>query len=223
MHSASHAGPCACVTTSVEPKDLKFFEIAAVVSEVGGAARTINLCRKCYSERRAKEGSSEVDASKWRARIEQKASRGKLWTALGLEQFLCRMWERFTIQKSVGQIDLGSCRNCDAVRNGGRWQHETPYKEELEHLRHRIDLRFGCLPMRQAYNAGKSGDWANVLETFVENGKFSVCTSVQVREGYNEVEQEGEDRRSVVTGQSAEKHDFLILVPVEGQGGVTLS
>ena len=81
---------------------------------------------------------------------------------------------------------------------GGRWQHETPYKEELEHLRHRTDLRFGGLPMRQAYNAGKSGDWANVLETFVENGKFSVCTSVQVREGYNEVEQEGEDRQSIV-------------------------
>ena len=49
----------------------------------------------------------------------------------------------------------------------GRWQHETPYKEELELLRHSNDLRFGGVLMRQAYNAVKSGAWANYLEVFL--------------------------------------------------------
>ena len=53
------------------PKRLgfKFFEIAAVVSE-GGATHTINLCRKWYNMRRAKQGEAKVDASQWRALIE---------------------------------------------------------------------------------------------------------------------------------------------------------
>ena len=29
----------------------KFFELAAIVSEEGGAAHTNNLCKKCYDER----------------------------------------------------------------------------------------------------------------------------------------------------------------------------
>ena len=36
-------------------KALKFFETAVVESEQGGAAHTINLCRKCYSQRRLKQ------------------------------------------------------------------------------------------------------------------------------------------------------------------------
>ena len=41
-------------------KSFKFFEIAATVSEEGGAAHTINLCRKCYNARRVKHGEAEV-------------------------------------------------------------------------------------------------------------------------------------------------------------------
>ena len=46
-----------------------------------------------------------------------------------------------------------------------------------------------------------------------------------MREGYNEVEQEDEDRQSIVQDILRESTDFLrrIIVPVEGQGGVTLS
>ena len=42
-------------------KSFKFSEIAAIVSQEGGA-HTINLnpCKKCYNERRAKQGEAEV-------------------------------------------------------------------------------------------------------------------------------------------------------------------
>ena len=36
---------------------------------------------------------------------------------------------------------------------------ETPWKEELELLRHSTDMRFEGSQMRQAYNAVKSCDW----------------------------------------------------------------
>ena len=52
--------------------------------------------------------------------------------------------------------------------------------------------------MRQAYNAGKSCDWAKYWEIFMGNGKFSVWISARVRERYNEVEQEEEGRLSIV-------------------------
>ena len=55
-------------------RGFKFFQIAAVVSEEGGAAHTINLCRNCYNERRVKQGETEVTG----ALFEQKAFRGKL-------------------------------------------------------------------------------------------------------------------------------------------------
>ena len=91
---------------------------------------------------------------------------GSVWW----DQFLRRMWERFAIKKAWAR----SVADAD----------ETPYKEELELLRHSIDLRFGSLLMRQAYNAGKSGDWANYLEQIIE---LSVWTSAKVRECNSEV------------------------------------
>ena len=53
-------------------KGYKFDQIAAVVSEDGGAAHTINFCKKCNIEMRAKQAEAEVAASKRRALIVQK-------------------------------------------------------------------------------------------------------------------------------------------------------
>ena len=93
------------------------------------------------------------------------------------------------------------------LETNGRWQHETPYKEKLELLRHSTDLRFGGSPMRKANIAGKSSDW----ESF---GKMADSAHGQ------------NDR-----GQSIARHilqkstDLLrrIIVPVEGHGGVAVS
>ena len=99
---------------------------------------------------------------------QQQSSRGKLWAAFGVERFLRKCWEQFTI-KSVGQNGVGTCRKCDAT---GDRRHEKPCKEELELLRHSTDLRFDGSLMRQAYNVGKSGDWRG----FLENDKLSAWT-----------------------------------------------
>ena len=60
---------------------------------------------------------------------------------------------------------------------------------------------------------------------FLENGKFTVWTREKVEECCNEVEQEDEERQSIVQDILRKRTDFLrrIIVPVEGQEGVTLS
>ena len=73
----------------------------------------------------------------------------------------------FHLQKSLGRTNLVLADADTVSKHGtdGRWQHETPYKEEFELLRHCTDMRFEGVPMRQAYHTGKSaGDCANYME-----------------------------------------------------------
>ena len=85
------------------------------------------------------------------------------------------MWERFTIKKVWARTVLEDAARVTQLGTNGRWQHETPYKEKLELLRHSTDLRCGGSPMRKANNAGKSSDW----EMFVEDGKLSAMSKCE--------------------------------------------
>ena len=110
VQSASHAGPCTCAMASVQKEGFTFHQLAAIVTEGGGgAAHTINLIKICYNERRLERGEQEGTASKWREMIEQKANRRKLWATFDMEHLVRRMWERFTIGKSLFQIGFGRC------------------------------------------------------------------------------------------------------------------
>ena len=65
---------------------------------------------------------------------------------------------------------------------------ETPYREELELVRHNSDLRFEGVPMRRACYAEKSCDWGNYTEEFLADDKRSFWASAKVRECFSEVE-----------------------------------
>ena len=140
----------------------KFLEIAAIVAEEGGAAHTINLCKRCYNEGRLKQGDEHVAASNWKELVEQKACRGKLWAAFGTEQFVRKMWERFTLKKGWTRSVLADVENANQYGTGGDWQQETSHNEEVELVWHSSDLRFEGILIRRAYDAGKSGDWEYV-------------------------------------------------------------
>ena len=111
-------------------KGFTFFQVAAIVSQEGGAAHTINLSKQCYNERRLKPGEEEVTASKWRALVGQRAFRRKLWAAFWYGTFLAQDVGTFHHQKSVDQIVPGRCRQAtwngrqeatrDAVHGGAR-------------------------------------------------------------------------------------------------------
>ena len=79
------------------------------------------------------------------------------------------------------------CKLSDDGELSGLCQHVGTYTEELELVRHSNDLRLGGVPMRRAYNAGKSSQaigrimWKNSLETacFKQLGK---CEGERVRQ-----------------------------------------
>ena len=197
------------------------------MTEEGGAAHTLNLRKRCYKERRLKEGEEEVSASKWRELVEQesitKEATGSIWHGTSRAQNVVTF---FYHQKKLGPEQSWQTRK--SVRQngtGGRRQHETPYKEELDLARHSTDPRLEGVSVRRANNAVKSGDWANFWEEFLGKGKLSRWAGAKVRECHSEVEQEDRGRLLVAQDISRQNTDFSrrIIVPVEEQGGVTLS
>ena len=64
--------------------------------------------------------------------IEQKALRGKLWVTFGVEQFVPRMWEHFTIKKARARSVWVDVERERQEGREGVWQQESPEKEELK-------------------------------------------------------------------------------------------
>ena len=135
--------------TKCRAKGFKFFEIAAPLKQVW--PNTINLCKTCYNERRLQQGEEQggfkVEGT-GRADVLSREVMGKRC----MKQFVRRMWRRFTIKKAWARSVLADAESVRHDGTDGRWQHETPYKEELEQVRH---------SSRRAYHVGKSGDWVS--------------------------------------------------------------
>ena len=144
--------------------------------------------QKVFNERQLKQGEEEVSTSKWRAFVEQKDVRRKLWAAFGMEQFVRRMWERFTIEQAWARSVSADAEGVRQNGTDGRWQHETPDKEELELVRHSNDLRLGGVLMRPVFYAVKPGDRRNYPEDISGNGHQILNVLVpQMREQFGEV------------------------------------
>ena len=46
----------------------------------------MNLCQQCFNERRAQQGEPRLNSWQWRAVVENKAHRGRIWRIMGNEQ-----------------------------------------------------------------------------------------------------------------------------------------
>ena len=58
-----------------------------------------------------------------------------------MEHFARRVWEYFTIKKALARsvlVNVGTERQDETE---GRWQQDSPYREELVLVRHSSDLR----------------------------------------------------------------------------------
>ena len=103
-------------------KGFKFYQISAIVTEEGGA-HTIILCKTCYNVRWLERGEQQATASTWRELVVQKAFRGKT---------VGSTWHGATRAQNVGMFHHQKKAGARSVLADGRWQHETPHKEELE-------------------------------------------------------------------------------------------
>ena len=75
-------------------------QIASMVIEEGGEARTINFCKRCYNEKLMKQGKQSLKSKEWREVVERKAHHGRLWKTFGSEQLLRGMWEYFILKRA---------------------------------------------------------------------------------------------------------------------------
>ena len=81
-------------------KAVRCWQFASVVVEDGGEARTVNLCQQCCNERRVQQGEPRMNSWQWRAVVEKKAHRGRIWRIMGNEQFTRGMWEYLTLKRA---------------------------------------------------------------------------------------------------------------------------
>ena len=84
--------------------------------------------------------------------MEPKAFRCKQWKAFGIEQYLRRMREHFTVKGKWTKEVLA-----DAEKEGlhGNWQMESPSKGELELVKRCSDLSVSAKLMRPASYEGR--------------------------------------------------------------------
>ena len=74
---------------------VRYWQFASVVVEEGVVARTVNLCQQCFYELRLQQGEPRRNSWQWRAVVEKKAHRGRIWRIMGNEQFTRGVWEYF--------------------------------------------------------------------------------------------------------------------------------
>ena len=73
-------------------KALTLWQFASVVVDDVKEAHTINLCQQCYNESLTAQGQGLLKSWLWKAVVEQRAHRGRLWKMLRKDQFIQGMW-----------------------------------------------------------------------------------------------------------------------------------
>ena len=81
-------------------KALRFWQFASEIVDDVEEANTVNLCQQCYNERLTAQGQAPLKSWQWKAVVEQKAHRGRLWKMLGKDQFIQGMWEYFSLERA---------------------------------------------------------------------------------------------------------------------------
>ena len=123
-------GAIQCCDNRCSEKAVRW-QIASVVVEEGGEARTINLCQQFYNEKFVQQGKQPLKLWQWKGVVEKKAHRGRLWKVFGSEQFLRGMWKYFTLEQAGARKILADAAREKQEGKQGQWQQEPPCKEVL--------------------------------------------------------------------------------------------
>ena len=68
-------GPVHWCDNRCSEKFIRYWQIASMVVEEGGEARTINLCQQCYNENLVQQGKQPLKLWQWKGVAEKKAHR----------------------------------------------------------------------------------------------------------------------------------------------------
>ena len=144
-----------------------------------------------------------MTASKWRERVEEKALRGRLWAAFGMEQFVRIMWERFSC--SVG--GRGKMKGKLEQTATGRRRRRTKNCLNLSRTAVTCVVKGNCCVGHTKRGSQEIGK--NYLEVYLEDDVLRLWASVKVRECYNEVDSEDEGRTGIAQEILRQRMDFL--------------
>ena len=189
-------------------------QIASMLIDDGGEARTINLCKRCYN-------AKIVPLKEWKEVLEKEAHRGRLWKVFGSEQFLRGMWEYFTLKRAWARKNLADAAQEKQEGKQGQWQYESPFKEVLEQVRRSADTDCGPQTMRRAYSAMKLGSWESFKEECRKEGTLCEWTFERLQGAYEKVAMDDIGRLGTAQEILRKSTDFLrrIIAPVDGMGG----
>ena len=110
-------GPMFWCDIRCSDKALRFWQKASVVIDVESCM--VTLCQQCHNERWTAQGQAPLKSWQWKAVVEKKAHRGRLWKMLGKYQLIQGMWEYCCLERAKAK----------KFQQDAQWQQESPAKE----------------------------------------------------------------------------------------------
>ena len=158
--------------------------------------------------------------------MEKKALSGKNVENDGREPHLRGMWEHFSCERRSKAKKFRQLAD-EEKRPGiqGQWQQESQAREYLEQVKCCHDTDCNESKMKKGFTALKNGTWEEFQETFKEQMKDSERAFDRIKEAFDLVAQDENEKMSIVQEIILRNTDFLwrIISPAGGQGGVTVS
>ena len=102
--------------------------------EDGKEAHRVNLCQQCYNEKLTAQGLAPLKSWQWKAVVEKKAHRGRLWRMLRKQG----MWEYFSFER------VNANKFMKDAEKEKQWQRGSPAKEYLKQVKSSADTH--CTP-----------------------------------------------------------------------------
>ena len=152
---------------------LKFLQIASMVIEEGGEARTTNLRKRCCNEKLVQQGKQLLKLMECRGVVERKAHRGRLWKIFGIEHFLCGMREFFILKRAGARKMLADAAQEKTRRNTGSVATRIPLQRSFGASQKKCGYRLQCpnnAPCVQCKEVGQLGKLQRGIQESSVNG-----------------------------------------------------
>ena len=183
--SANHEAPIYWCDNRCSEKAVRHWQIASVVVEEGGEAHTVNLCQRCYKEQMVHK--PQLKSWQWRAVVERKAHRWRIWKVMGNEQFKRGKWVYFTHRRAEVKKILADASRERQEGIQGQWQQASSFREILEQVRGNAGVGCRSQMMRRGYLAMRDGSWEEFKERYWEEEESPEWTLERIREAHEKV------------------------------------
>ena len=148
-------GPMFWCDNRCSGKVLRFGKFASIVVDDVKESYTVNLCQQYYNGRFRAQGQASLKSWQWKAVVEKKAHRGRLWKMLGKDQFTQGMWECVSLERAKAKKFLKDDEKEKQEGEKGQWQQESLAKEFLDQVKSCADTHCNPRMMRFGYCALK--------------------------------------------------------------------